>query len=133
MGGLVLGPFFGPSGDGAAVMIIADPKARVRYGVAGVAMPKETLGGGAQDFFDNHSHAVVAEGVSLAEAKRLGEAWAKKFRKGLVLAPCACEDMVDAVGVSCVEVDLFGTPGESGWPKGITAIDTTMSRARRVR
>lgn len=97
MGGLALGPFFGPSGDGAAVMIIADPKARGRYGVAGVGMPKETLGGGVQDFFDNHSHAVVADGVSLAEAKRLGEAWAKKFRKGIVLAPCACEDMVDAV------------------------------------
>ena len=49
------------------------------------------------EVFDTHAHAIIAEkATSLAQAKRLGDAWARKFRKGLVLAPCACEAMVEA-------------------------------------
>jgi hypothetical protein len=69
------------------------------FTVAGVAFPdaSDARSGGMGAFFDNHAHAIIAEGVrSLAEAKKLGDAWARKFRKGLVLAPCACEDMVEA-------------------------------------
>jgi hypothetical protein len=105
MGGLVRGPVYGPTGDAAGVMIVRSSKRG--YGVAGVGFPKATIdaAGGLGAFFDGHSHAVIAEDVrSLAEAKRLGDAWARKFRKGLVLAPCACEDMIEAGAPSATDV-----------------------------
>lgn len=73
-------------------MIIGEPK---RWGVIGAAFPDADK---VEHFgLADHAHAIIAEDVAtLTQAKKLGEAWAKKFRKGLVLAPCACEDMVDA-------------------------------------
>jgi hypothetical protein len=95
-GGLVFGPIPSPHGSSAGVFVARGPSRR--YAVMALSTPNGFLGMGTAGVLDDHAHAVIAEDVrSLAEAKRLGEAWAKKFRKGLVLAPCACEDMVDAV------------------------------------
>lgn len=92
------GPAVAPSGDAAGVMIVTDPHGT--FAVAGFAFPKSTHENPNATMgmvFDAHSHAVVAEGVrSLPEAKRLGEAWLKKYRKGLVLAPCDCETLTEA-------------------------------------
>jgi hypothetical protein len=98
-GAIMYGPVRSPSGDGGGALIGMGPDGR--FHVMGVGFPKATLESGdssMQRFFDAHSHAVIAEGVvSLKKAQLLGEAWALKFRRGLVLTPCACEDMTEPV------------------------------------
>jgi hypothetical protein len=92
------GPAISPSGDAAGVLIVRDPNGK--FSVAAFAFPKSTVenpNASLEAIFDQHSHAVVGEAVrSLAEAQRLGEAWLRKYKRGLVLAPCACETMTTA-------------------------------------
>jgi hypothetical protein len=98
-----MGPVPGPHGSSAGVFLARVPGQR-RYAVMALSTPTGSIGMGTAGVLDDHAHAVIAEDVrSLAEAKRLGEAWAKKFRKGLVLAPCPCEDMVEAGAPSATD------------------------------
>lgn len=81
-------------GDRLATVVIGRRGAR-GYVVVAQAHPDDVTSMG--EVFDTHAHAIIAEkATSLAQAKRLGDAWARKFQKGLVLAPCACEAMVEA-------------------------------------
>jgi hypothetical protein len=73
------------------------------FAVAAFAFPKATVENPhatMETIFDSHSHAAIAEGVnSMLEAQRLGEAWLRKYKRGLVLTPCACEPMTSATTV----------------------------------
>jgi hypothetical protein len=115
-GGLVIGPIPSPHGSSAGVFVARGPSRR--YAVMALSTPNGFLGMGTANVLDDHAHAVIAEDVrSLAEAKRLGEAWAKKFRRGLVLSPCACEDMVEAGAPSATGlVRDHGAPYPPGPP-----------------